>query len=125
MKYQVVIGDNTLSVFSKDQLIMEIRERISEGIAELSLSGELRSDISQVLEDELLALASVDLSISVSCSELRYISAASIKAFIEVEKAVERNNNTLKLVQLTSEVFLAFEKTGANDLLLIEKGEQS
>jgi anti-anti-sigma regulatory factor len=81
----------------------------------------LRSDTTHDLKDELMALTTLGMNLTVDLAGVEHISAASQHVLLDVQKKMDTlGRGTLLLQQLSQTIMDEFEKTGLSELLDIE-----
>lgn len=120
MKLTKTIVDDTIMFLEGTSIVLKMKEELIENSVRITLQGELRSELFQHFQDELLALISVGKDLELNCRGLEYVAPSCVGVLVQVEQAVEQSDRTMKLVELPSAINEEFEKTGAADLLLIE-----
>ncbi|MCQ2434197.1 MAG: STAS domain-containing protein [Oscillospiraceae bacterium] len=120
MKLTKTIADDSILFLEGTKVVMRIKEELVGDSVRITLQGELRSELFQHFQDELLALISVGKDLELNCRGLEYVAPSCVGVLVQVEQTVEQSGRTMKLVELPSAVNEEFEKTGAADLLLIE-----
>ena len=90
-----------------------LKESLTQGSALVELGGKLRGDTAYVFLDELKALASVKLDITLDMAQVTYLSNAHIQAFLAVQRSVDQKEKTLVLKNLSPQAQAALDSVGA------------
>lgn len=124
MSFTFFVDDNSTVHYAENGVdFFSFAERINEsnGIIELSLSGSFRSDIVPSVQDELLALASLNKSIRIDMKDLIYISNAAQESLLFTQQHMdETKKGAFVLTNLPSKIYHEFESIGLTQLLAIE-----
>ena len=100
---------------------LTVEETVKEKSVDISIDGSLRGDMACVVKDELMALASADADVTVDCEKLGYFSNTCIKAFIEVQRFMDRmRRGTLTIQRMPAEIMGELRASGLSDSLMIE-----
>lgn len=123
MSIVYTIDEQTIRLSDMSGDLLTIREEPGEAGVLVFLAGTLRNDVIFYLQDELESLLSLGLSITVDFSEVRYVSAAAQQVFLSAQHRIERTGKgKQRFIHMPEDVYLAFERTGASELLNIERG---
>ena len=116
------ICDGILQVCSDDgSVFLTISELQKDGIFEVVCAGDLRKESVPELEDELMALLSANDSIRLNLQKTDYISGSALSCLLTVQKAADKYGKAgLLITALSQTVRTAFEKTGLQEILLID-----
>ena len=104
----------------EDQIILKedgnalcwIKENLAPAGAIAELGGKLRADTAYVFQDELNALASVKMDITLDLSQVEYLSNAHIQAFLAVQRSVDQKGKELILKNLSAQAKAALDAVG-------------
>ncbi len=125
MSYSSFVDENNIIHFQndgKDFLLLSESLDEKSGTVIVSLSGELRADAVHGFRDELLALASVKIAITLNLAELTYICNSGMGALVDIEQDVERTGKgSLILTAVSKPVMDSLKQTSLDQLLDIEK----
>lgn len=105
----------------EDQVILKengetlcwMKENLSQDMALVELGGRLRGDTAYVFLDELNALASVKMNITLDMEQVTYLSNAHIQAFLAVQRSVDQKGKELVLKKLSTQARSALDTVGA------------
>ena len=118
---RVIDGDSIVYI-EDGRPFLSISEKVDGTQAAVTLAGELRSETCSAFLDEMNALLSVGISPVLDLNHVTYMSAAYIKAFVQLQVRIDKRQGTLRITGVAEEVYSEFEKTGASELLWIERG---
>lgn len=92
---------------------------IKENSINVKLSGHVDSGNAPELEAKLLSLCSENpkCAITIDCANLKYISSAGLRIVLKLKK----QNQDLKLINVSSEVYEIFDMTGFTQMIDIHK----
>ncbi len=111
----------TLTDTESGQDVLTVTETVKDKSVELGIDGALRGEVFCAVKDELMALASADADVTVDCAGLSYFSNTCIKAFIEVQRFMDRiRRGTLTLRRMPEEIMKGLKASGLSDSLMIE-----
>lgn len=86
----------------------------------IKVSGELSSDVSHDFEDELMAVVTVSDNIDLDLSDVTKISSVALRALLSAQQVIdEKDNASLRLLNMKKEVLSFFEEKGFDDLFII------
>ena len=114
--------DGGFIIFSDEsKVVLSIEEKMQDKKILMSLAGELRSEVAHEIQDELVKLTTVGVSVTVDMSGVTYISPSVQQAFLNVQKKRDAmKKGALVLQGMSDEIYEEFDKTGTSDLLMIE-----
>ena len=124
MGYIVNIDDDgVIHYFDDGEEFFSMAETINEknNRIELFLSGSFRSDVVSSVQDELLALASLNKDIQIDMENLSYISNAAKEGLLLTQQHMDKTRKgSFVLVNLPGKIYEDFDKIGLTQLLDIE-----
>ncbi len=101
--------------------VLTVMENIDGNNACLTLRGSLRNETAMLFQDELTALATVDVDVKLDCSELISMSNACKIALIRIQQMMDKNRRgTLTLTKLSDTVRKDLEAQGVDGCLSIK-----
>ena len=83
----------------------------------LYLSGDINSNNSQEVESAIDGLLKNNLKLVLDCQNLNYISSAGLRILLRLRK----NFETLRIINVKSDVYDVFEMTGFTKIMTVEK----
>jgi len=123
MKLNYFIEDRTIHLTDEEKEILSIREDPEDSSVTVTLTGNLRSDAVCYMQDELDAFLSLGFAVIVDMSGLNYVSVTAQQAFLQSQQKADRLGKGSLTLRLPNDTLYAeFEKTGASDLLIFERG---
>ncbi len=102
--------------------ILSIREEEIENGVLITLQGELRSDTGHELLDELTALATAGVNITLDFEGVTYITSTILDVLLKAQHTIDKiSKGNLLLRKLKPDIYSEFEKTGTHESFMIEK----
>lgn len=124
MGYVVNIGDDGVIHYSENgKEFFSVAETINEkkDQIELILSGSFRSEVVSSVQDELLALASLNKDILIDMQKLSYISNAAQESLLLTQQHMDATRKgSFVLINLPQKIYDDFDRIGLTQLLEIE-----
>lgn len=112
------IEDDTVQLWDGSTQILAIREAVEGNQVLVVLQGMLRSDTVHDLNDELMALTTLGMDLTVDMAEVKSICAASQHVLLRVQQKMDDlGKGSLQLQKLPAAILEEFEKTGLSELL--------
>lgn len=99
---------------------LNINKEIGEEI-KVALEGRLDTTSSPDLEAELDELVLQKKPMVLDLTGLDYISSAGLRVLLKTQKAVNANESSMKLTNVSDIIMEIFDITGFSDILTIEK----
>ena len=116
------IEDDTIIFSEGANVFFSVEEKETDQGIQLVLSGEMRSNVAHDILDEMIALTTVGANILVDFGKVTYISPTAQHVFLRVQQKMdEMGKGMLTMAGLSDEIFQEFERTGASELLMIER----
>ncbi len=117
-----VCEDGLNLIRSDGKVTATIREHIDNQDVTLQMSGELSGDVALDLLDEMTALHLAGKRIIVDLKDATYLSASVAEVFLKMEQRVEQKdpNQTLRIINVSRDLFNRFKKIGLHQSLDIE-----
>ena len=114
-------GQSIVFYNANTQVLSILEEEREDGVL-LTLRGELRSDVAHELLDELTALATVGVQVTLDFAEVTFITATILDVLLTVQQTMDAmGKGSLVLRKLKPDIYHQFEKTGTSELLIIEQ----
>lgn len=124
MRYIVNIDDKgVIHYFENGEEFFSVAETVNvqNNRIELLLSGSFRSEVVSSVQDELLALASLNIDILIDMHNLSYISNAAQEALLLTQQHMDKTRKgSFVLVNLPEKIYEDFDRIGLTQLLDIE-----
>lgn len=115
------IDEDKMSFYDGDEKVLWIEEFPKENsVVEVVVGGELRSETVHDFDDEMKALVSVGMNLTLDFKDVSYISNTYVDSLVSIQTAIEKHDNRMTIRNLKPEIQQIFLKTGAYDLLMIE-----
>lgn len=114
-------GENSWSLSENGKTILTVQEIANNGEIQVGLTGSLRSDTEQFLQDELVALATVGMDIVVDCQGLNYIANSCMNALLSAQQKIDsmQKGNSLVLCNVPENIYSEMMKLNLHELLMI------
>ena len=104
-----------------DEAPLSVQTAVEEGVARVTLTGELDLDRAGAVADELSNLPSKGAtSVVVDASGLSFIDSSGLRALLSAREQLEATGVNLQLTQLSSAVERVLDMTGTRGLLVGE-----
>lgn len=117
-----VIKEDSMFFYDGDTLVLSMKEEEKNKDVCITLQGELRSDTTHHLQDELEAYVSVGSRIVLDFGGVTFVSASVLDALLDVQQLVDFfQKGAFILRNVTDEVYQAMDRRGLTDLLTIEE----
>lgn len=116
MNFTTEIKEDQILLKENDETLCWLKETLSQGSVLVELGGKLRGDTAYVFLDELNALASVKMDITLDLSQVTYLSNAHIQAFLVVQRSLDQKEKELVLKSLSPQAKAALDSVGASVL---------
>lgn len=113
MSFTTEMNEDQIILKEDGETLCWMMETLSQGNALVELGGKLRGDTAYVFLDELKALSSVKMDITLDMAQVTYLSNAHIQAFLTVQRSVDQKEKTLVLKNLSSQAQAALDSVGA------------
>lgn len=120
MGFTIQMEENKILLQEEGKTLCWLSESISDKCAAVSLGGKLRADTAYVFLDEVNALCSVGLSITLDLGEVTYLSNAYLQAMQVIQRTVDAKKQTLTLRNLSAQARAAVDAVGAGFLFNIQ-----
>lgn len=122
MAIKRIVTDDTIQLVEGADCIASIAASLEDGEVLLKLAGSFRSDTEHELLDEMMALTTLGLHLTLDLSDVTYISAACLQVLLTIQQKMDdQEQGTLLLTNLSNTVAEALEKTGLSELLMIDE----
>lgn len=122
MAIKRIVTDDTIQLVEGADYIASIAASLEDGEVLLKLAGSFRSDTEHELLDEMMALTTLGLHLTLDLSDVTYISAACLQVLLTIQQKMDdQEQGTLLLTNLSNTVAEALEKTGLSELLMIDE----
>ena len=90
MSFTTEMKEDQMILTENGETLCWLKETLSQGHALVELGGKLRGDTAYVFLDELNALASVKMDITLDLNQVEYLSNAHIQAMRVVQRSEDR-----------------------------------
>lgn len=116
------IEDNTMFFYDgKDLILTIIEEETDDGVL-MRLSGQLRSDTTHHLQDELDAFTTVSVKVTLDFQEVTYIAYSVMYALLNCQIRVDNmGQGRILLRNVPDEIYRELSNYHIPDMLLIEE----
>ena len=115
------IEGDSIVFYDGNTAVLSICEKELDNLVTLQMKGELRSEITNEVQDELVALATVGVNIAVDLSDITYIAPTAQRIFLRAQQKIDSiGKGSLILNGLSETIYSEFEKTGISELLVIK-----
>lgn len=115
------VNNGNLQLSKDGEVILSIFEELKNDAIYIKVDGIVSADVAHEFEDELMATVTFCKKITIDLKNVTYISSAGMKVLLSLQKIIDNENGGyLKLLNLSAEVFKAFEEIGFDDLFNIE-----
>ena len=117
-----IIKADSMLFYDGDTLVLSMTEKEMDKDVHIAFEGELRSDASHHIQDELEAYISVGSRIILDFGAVTFVSASLLNALLDVQQLADFfRKGSLVLRNLSDEIYQAMDKRGLTDLLMIEE----
>lgn len=116
------IEADSMLFYDGDTLVLTMTETETGKDVCITFQGELRSDTTHHIQDELEAYVSVGARIILDFGAVTFVSASVLDALLDVQQLADFfQKGNIVLRNLTDEVYQIMDKRGLTDLLTIEE----
>lgn len=116
MSFTTEMKEDQMILTENGETLCWLKETLSQGHALVELGGKLRGDTAYVFLDELNALASVKMDITLDLNHVEYLSNAHIQAMRVVQRSEDQKGKELVLKNLSAAAKSALDSVGASAL---------
>lgn len=117
-----IIKADSMLFYDGDALVLTMTEKETGNDVLITFEGELRSDTTHHIQDELEAYVSVGSRITLDFGAVTFVSASVLDALLDVQQLADFfQKGDFVLRNLTEEVYQTMDKRGLTDLLMIEE----
>ena len=121
MALKRVVEQDTLRLMDGDTELMAMEESADGNTVSVSLRGNLRSETALDFQDELCALATLGMDVTLDFEQVQYLSVACQRALETVQQKMDTmKKGSLVLTRLSQALLSALEETGMTELLQIK-----
>lgn len=119
------IQDNTMYFYDGQELILTIIEEETENGVHMRLKGQLRSDTTHHLQDELDAFTTVSVRVVLDFQEVTYIAYSVMYALLSCQVRVDNmQQGEILLRNIPEAIYREMSDAHILDMLLIEEQEE-
>lgn len=116
------IEADSMLFYDGDTLVLTMTEKETGKDVRIAFEGELRSDTTHHIQDELEAYVSVGSRVTLDFGAVTFISASVLDALLDVQQLADFfQKDGLVLQNLSDGIYQAMDKRGLTDLLMIEE----
>ena len=113
--------EDSWSLVENGKTILTVQEIEKDGEIRIGLTGSLRSDTKPFFQDELIALATVGMNMTLDCQGLQYISNSCMNALLSVQQRIDsmQKGGSLILYNVPDAIYSEMKKLNLHELLMI------
>lgn len=114
-------GEDSWSLTENGKTILTVQETEKDGGIRIGLTGSLRSDAEPFFQDELVALATVGMNMTIDCQGLDYIANSCMNALLSVQQKIDsmQKGGSLTLINVPDPIYSEMKKLNLDELLMI------
>lgn len=121
MALKRIVEQDTLRLMDGDTELMAMEEAAEGNAVSVNLRGNLRSEAALDFQDELCALATLGMDVTLDFGQVQYLSVACQRALVTVQQKMDTmRKGSLVLTRLSQLLLSTLEETGMTELLQIK-----
>lgn len=115
------IEADSMLFYDGDTLVLTVEETDLDGGVLLTMKGEIRSDTTHHIQDELEAFISVGLKVTIDFTDAAFIAPSVLNALLNVQQLADFfRKGEIVLRHLPDEIYQKMDANGITELLMIE-----
>lgn len=115
------IEADSMLFYDGDTLVLTVEETDLDGGVLLTMKGEIRSDTTHHIQDELEAFISVGLKVTIDFTDATFIAPSVLNALLNVQQLADFfRKGEIVLRHLPDEIYRKMDANGITELLMIE-----
>lgn len=112
---------DTMLFYDEDTLVLTMEESDLDNGVLISLQGDLRSDTTHHIQDELEAFVTVGVKVTIDLGKVTFISPSVLSTLLNVQQLVDFfRKGEIVLRNLPDGIYKKMDEYGLSDLLVIE-----
>lgn len=116
------VDKDSMLFYEGDTLILTVDETEVDGAIEMTLTGELRSESADHIQDELDAFTTVGMKVTVDFGGVTFVAPSFLNALLNSQQLIDFfRHGEIILKNIPEAVYREMDDTGITELLMIEE----
>lgn len=116
------MNEGRLEICVDQEVLLMLTEKVSDGVMEILVSGELRNETAHDFEDEIMAAFSVCKTVRLDLSGVTYLASLAMRTLLSIQQIIDENQEAqLVISRISLAVKEIFTESGFMEILNIEE----